>query len=161
VRPTGFAQFKPINHNNKMLQFRNDSGFFPTRLGKPRSLRYTWRTRQPKPAGTEQGLLISVGSGDNARAVATHQSSRPVYRHVLTGTGSALSRSVYPNLTTLSTTGHRRQGPCARVPPVRKLACSQHSSCAARTAYEAAMRPQTPEEGRPGRNDSRCAGIRK
>jgi hypothetical protein len=35
VRPTGFAQFKPINHNSKMLQFRNDSGFFPTRLGKP------------------------------------------------------------------------------------------------------------------------------
>jgi hypothetical protein len=31
-----------------LLQFRNDSGFFPTRVGKLGVLRYTWTTRHPK-----------------------------------------------------------------------------------------------------------------
>jgi hypothetical protein len=34
-QPPEFAQRKPINRNSKMLQFRNDSGFLPTRVGKP------------------------------------------------------------------------------------------------------------------------------
>ena len=47
------------------------------------------------------------------------------------------------------------------------LACSQHSSSGCAISLEWPSRPtealkaQTPEEGRPGRNDSRCAGITK
>jgi hypothetical protein len=46
-----FAQFKPINHNSTMLQFRNDSGFFPTRLGKPEVFTLYMDNEAPKASG--------------------------------------------------------------------------------------------------------------
>ena len=172
-RPLGFTHSKPSNHNNGLLQFRNDSGFLPTRVGKPGVFALYMDARHPKSACTERGLLISVRSGVNARAVAAaHQSSRSARRRVPIGT-----RPVRPvhctelcialNLITLSTTGHRRNPTVVQRPPVHNLACSQQSSCGCatspRTGIEAPQTPstQTPEEGRPGRNDSRCAGIRK
>lgn len=172
-RPLGFTHSKPSNHNNGLLQFRNDSGFLPTRVGKPGVFTLYMDARHPKSGCTERGLLISVRSGVNARAVAAaHQSSRSARRRVPIGT-----RPVRPvhctelcialNLITLSTTGHRRNPTVVQRPPVHNLACSQQSSCGCatspRTGIEAPQTPstQTPEEGRPGRNDSRCAGIRK
>ena len=124
---------------------------------------------------TEQGLLVSVRSGVNARAVAAaHQSSRSARQCVPIGTRpvrpvhcTELNLITALNLITLSTTGHRRSPTVVQRPPVYNLACSQQSSCrcatSPRTGIEAPQTPstQTPEEGRPGRNDSRCAGIRK
>ena len=132
--------------------------------------RYTWTTRHPKPACTEQGLLISVRSGLIARAAAaTHQSSRPACRRVPTGPGPTSHGLVshsrqaqhYWSPTAWNGVSHRIRG----APPVRKLACSQHShvGCATslRTAFAAPRNPkaQTPEQGQQGRNNSRCAGI--
>jgi hypothetical protein len=69
-----------------VLQFRNDSGFLPTRVGKPGVFTLYMDTNAPNPARTE-GLLISVRSGVNARAVAAaHQSSRSACRCVPIGT---------------------------------------------------------------------------
>ena len=178
-RPLGFTHSKPSNHNNGLLQFRNDSGFLPTRVGKAGVLRYTWTQGTQKSACTERGLLISVRSGVNTRAVAAaHQSSRSGSRRVPIGIRpagpvhctelcTALHLITARNLITLSTTGHRRNPTVVQRPPVHNLACSQQSSCGCatspRTAIEAPQTPstQTPEEGRPGRNDSRCAGITK
>jgi hypothetical protein len=72
--------------------------------------RYTWTTRHPKPECTEQGRLISVRSGLNAKAAAvTHQSSRPACRLVPTRAGPSTTLTAL-NLITLTTTGHRRHG---------------------------------------------------
>jgi hypothetical protein len=133
---------------------------FATRVGKRGVLRYIWTTH-PKPACTEQGLLISVRSGVNARAVAAaHQSSRWARQRVPIGTGQPATLTAL-KLITLSTAGHRRMDLCVRIPRVRNLACSQHFLLWLRGQHKRPLRPQTPEEGRPGRNDSRCAGIRK
>ena len=171
----GFTHSKPSNHNNGLLQFRNDSGFLPTRVGKSGVFTLYMDARHLKSACTERGLLISVRSGVNARAVAAaHQSSRSARQCVPIGTRpvrpvhcTELNLITALNLITLSTTGHRRSPTVVQRPPVYNLACSQQSSCrcatSPRTGIEAPQTPstQTPEEGRPGRNDSRCAGIRK
>jgi hypothetical protein len=172
-RPLGFTHSKPSNHNNGLLQFRNDSGFLPTRVGKPGVFALYMDARHPKSACTERGLLISVRSGVNARAVAAaHQSSRSARRRVPIGT-----RPVRPvhctelcialNLITLSSTGHRRIGLLSNDRRCTNSHAASVPPAAARPAHERPLRPpkppqtQTPEEGRPGRNDSRCAGITK
>ena len=168
-RPLGFTHSKPSNHNNGLLQFRNDSGFLPTRVGKPGVFALYMDARHPKPACTERGLLISVRSGVNARAVAAaHQSSRSACQCVPIGIRPIRTMFTALNLITLSTTGHRRNRTMS--PNHRRCTTSHAASAppaAARPAHERPLRPpkppqtQTPEEGRPGRNDSRCAGIRK
>ena len=173
-RPLEFTHSKPSNHNNGLLQFRNDSGFLPTRVGKPGVLRYTWTTRHPKPACTERGLLISVRSGVNARAVAAaHQSSRSACRRVPIGIRPAALFTAL-NCRTSTESDHTQHHwsptesdccPNDRRCTISHAASSSSCGCATspRTAIEAPQTPstQTPEEGRPGRNDSRCAGIRK
>ena len=124
-------------------------------------------TRHPKPACTEQGLLVSVRSGVNARAVAAaHQSSRSASQGVPIGTRSAR----HARSATSDHIQHRWSPTAWTVGPrtaSANLACSQHSSggCAISlgTAIQAArsLKLGTPQQGRPGRNDSRCAGITK
>jgi hypothetical protein len=123
--------------------------------------------KAPKPACTEQGLLVSVRSGVNARAVAAaHQSSRSACQGVPIGTRP----THHARCATSDHTQHRWSPTTWTVGPSTagvNLACSQHSSggCAISlgTAIQAARSPKArnPQQGRPGRNDSRCAGITK
>jgi len=134
------------------------------------SFRYTWTTRHPKPACTEQGLLISVRSGSNARAAAvTHQSSRSALRRVPIG-ARPTPPGLPSTLVTLSATGHRRHGTVCPIGSAEHRRCSSSHAAsiplmAARSAYERPLRPpeapkaHTPEQGRQGRKNSRCAGI--
>jgi hypothetical protein len=100
-------------------------------VGKRRLLRYTWTQSTQSQRCTEQGLLISVRSGVNARAVAAaHQSSRSACQVSRSGLGrsalfAALSPFTASNVVTLSTTGYRRIRPLVQRPPVRNLACSR------------------------------------
>jgi hypothetical protein len=135
--------------------------------------RYTWTTRHPKPACTEQGLLISVRSGLKRQGRRRDTSVEPVGPQTRPDRGRANSpRSLqhsrhaqcYWSPTAWNGVSHRIR----RAPPVRKFARSQHPPpVAARPAYERPLRPpdapkaQTPEQGRQGRNHSRCAGITK
>ena len=128
-------------------------------------LRYTWTQRAPKPACTE-GLLISVRSGVNARAVAAaHQSSRSACRRVPIGT-----RPVRPVHCTESvhctdsdhTQHHWSPTESDCVSNDRRCATSHAANvprAAARLAHERPIEASDPEEGRLGRNDSRCAGL--
>ena len=176
----GLTHPKPSNHNNGLLQFRNDSGFLPTRVGKPGLLRYTWTQGTQSQRCTDQGLLISVRSGVNARAVAAaHQSSRSACQRVPIGTRPVRPvfctesvHSIKSDHCTESDHTQHHWSPTAfdYLSNDRRCATSYAASvppAAARPAQERPLRPpkppqtQTPEEGRPGRNDSRCAGIRK
>jgi hypothetical protein len=131
------------------------------------SLRYTWTQGTQKPACTEQGLLITVRSGVNARAVAAaHQSSRSASQGVPIGTRPTR----HARCATSDHTQHRWSPTAWTVGPSiagANLTCSQQSSggCAISlgTAIQASrsLKLGTPQEGRPGRNDSRCAGITK
>jgi len=179
-RPLGFTHSKPSNHNNGLLQFRNDSGFLPTRVGKPGVFTLYMDARHPKSACTERGLLISVRSGVNARAVvAAHQSSRSACQRVpirirpvrpVHCTESV--HSIRSDHCTESDHTQHQWSPTAFdcLSNDRRCATSYAASvppAAARPDHERPLRSpkppqtQTPEEGRPGRNDSRCAGIRK
>ena len=157
-----FAQFKPINHNSTMLQFRNDSGFLSNSSGQGGGLYVIHNQGTQRASDYEQGQLISVGSGVNVRAVAAaHQPSRPVYRRE-----SRSGREQSSSLTSLNpnshgTTGYRRdQTTCPVTVSVQISRAASISSCDC--ASSPAARPQIPCIGTtPGRNDSRCAGITK
>ena len=72
---------KQASHNNRLLQFRNDSGFLSNKSGQARGFALYMDNKAPKASVYKRGLLISVRSGVNARAVATaHQPSRSAYR---------------------------------------------------------------------------------
>ena len=70
-----------ISYINNMLQFRNDSGFLSNSSGQAGVFTLYMNQGTQRASNYEQGQLIGVGSGVNARAVAaTHQSSRPACR---------------------------------------------------------------------------------
>ena len=150
---------------NNTLQFRNDSGNLSNRSGQGRGLCVIHNQRAPKSQRVyEQGQLISVRSGVNARVVAaTHQPSRSAYRRE-SRPGRGLSSTHTPlNRTSPSSTGHRQDHnmcPVAISVHISRAASFASYDCA--SSPRRAERPKTPYIGTtPGRNDSRCAGIKR
>jgi hypothetical protein len=169
-----------------LLQFRNDSGLLPTRLGKPGVLPL-YMDKAPKPVRTEQGLLISVRSAVNARAAPpAHKTSRSVRQRLPIGTarsrGAPCAES--PCAESPCTESHCTESHCTESHCTESHRAQHHWSPTGWTlspntaGNQARMQPaflqwlrdqpkkrplgpKTPQEGRPGRNDSTCAGIRR
>jgi hypothetical protein len=95
---------------------------------------------------TEQGLLISVRSGVNARAVAAaHQSSRSACQVSRSGLGrsalfAAPSLFTASNVVTLSTTGHRRIRPLVQRPAGAQSRMQPRSVCGCATSPRTALK---------------------
>jgi hypothetical protein len=82
--PGEFQALEPINRNNAMLQFRNDSGLPFNKSGQEGGLYVIHGRKARRSQCVLSKDLITVRSGVNVRAVAaTQQSSRSAYRRAL------------------------------------------------------------------------------
>jgi hypothetical protein len=136
---------------------------FPTAVGKVGVFTLYITQGTQRASDYEQGQLISVRSGVNARAVAAaHQPSRSANRRESRpGRGQSATFTAL-NPTSPSTTGHRRYRTTFPITvSVQISRAASVSSCDCATSPRTAVRPKTRIGTTPGRNDSRCAGITK
>jgi hypothetical protein len=136
---------------------------FPTGVGKKGVFALYITQGTQRASDYEQGQLIGVRSGVNARAVAAaYQPSRPAYRRESRpGSGqSATLTALSPS--SPSTTGHRRHRivcPITVRVQISRAASVCSCNCAISPNGREAYNPYIGTT--PGRNDSRCAGITK
>jgi hypothetical protein len=136
---------------------------FPTGVGKQGVFALYITQGTQRASDYEQGQLISVRSGVNARAVAAaHQPSRSANRRESRpGRGQSATFTAL-NPTSPSITGHRRYRticPTTVSVQISRAASVSSSDCA--TSPRAAVRPKTPHRDNIRKEDSRCAGITK
>ena len=122
---------------------------FPTVVGKAGVFTLYITQGTQRASDYEQGQLISVRSGVNARAVAAaHQPSRTANRRESRpGRGQSATITAL-NPTSPSTTGHRRyRTTCPTTVSVQISRAASISSCDCATSPRTAVRPNTPAWG--------------